>query len=229
MLVVGTAPAHAFDVERVPRSLKDQATVFQRAQVPDSQWQRATPEGALATRTPATQFGRAAAPDTVFRTAEIPPERLDATRALLTELKARQTDERAIVVELPADVLFDFDQDRLRPDARASLDRAAELLRGYPDAPVRIHGHTDAKGSASYNDRLSLRRAQAVAQALAAETGRRFTAQGYGKTRPVAANTRPDGSDDPEGRQRNRRVEIVIEPTAGAAAASAGAAAGSRR
>lgn len=204
--------AHALEVERVPRSLKDEPTVFVRAgNAPPSEWRRATVDGSFERRTPATQFGPAAAPDTVFRAVEVTPERVTMTRRLLTELKARQTPQQAIVIDLPADVLFDFDKATLRPDAQPSIEKASELLRSYPDAPVVVDGHTDIKGSDSYNDALSMRRAKAVSEALDVGT-RTITTHGYGKRLPVADNQKPDGSDDPEGRQRNRRVEIIIQP-----------------
>lgn len=78
---------------------------------------------------------------------------------------------------------------------------------------MRIEGHTDSKGSDSYSQEQSERRALAVKDWLVRQAGStpaRLTARGLGETRPVAPNTRPDGSDDPAGRQRNRRVEVVL-------------------
>ncbi|WP_295850937.1 OmpA family protein [uncultured Xylophilus sp.] len=170
-------------------------------------------EGALRRAGPDTTFGAVQGPQTDLRLSEVPAALRTRTRELLTELRARETPSHAIVVDLPADVLFDFDRADLRPDARAALGRAGELLRAYPRAPIAIDGHTDGKGADSYNDALSLRRAQAVAAALADATGeRRPTVRGHGRHQPVAAERRPDGSDDADGRQRNRRVSIVIEP-----------------
>lgn len=166
---------------------------------------------------PATSLGTAAQPQTalLLRQAEVPPQRLAITRSLLAELHARQTAQQAISIDLPADVLFDFDKADLRPDALPTLQKAAELIQSYPRAPLRVVGHTDSKGSDGYNDTLSQRRSQAVAHALQERTGRSVAAQGRGKREPVAANTTPDGQDDPAGRQRNRRVQILIEPPAG--------------
>ena len=79
---------------------------------------------------------------------------------------------------------------------------------------VRIAGHTDAKGDASYNQKLSERRANAVKDWFVTKEGLQnvtFVTEGFGKQQPVAPNTKPDGSDDPEGRQKNRRVEITIK------------------
>ncbi|KQO08971.1 hypothetical protein ASF09_04515 [Sphingomonas sp. Leaf242] len=122
------------------------------------------------------------------------------------------------MIDLPADILFDFDKAILRADAEQSLRKAAELLGSYPTAPVKVNGHTDGKGSDAYNDPLSLRRAQAVATWLKKNSGRGSTVAGLGKRRPVADNANADGSDNPDGRQRNRRVEIVIQPAAPKAA-----------
>lgn len=149
--------------------------------------------------------------DSVFVAAEIAPDRIETTRALLSDLKARRTDG-VIVVDLPADVLFDFDKATIRPDAASALNRAGELLRSYPGAAVEIRGHTDAKGDDRYNEGLSMRRAQSVATRLEGAAGHALEAQGFGEREPVAPNTLADGSDDPEGRQKNRRVEIRITP-----------------
>ncbi|WP_235503995.1 MULTISPECIES: OmpA family protein [unclassified Acidovorax] len=166
---------------------------------------------------PAISLGTAAQPQTalLLRQAEVPPQRRAITRSLIAELHARPTAQQAISIDLPADVLFDFDKADLRPDALPTLQKAAELIQSYPRAPLRVVGHTDSKGSDGYNDTLSQRRSQAVAQALQERTGRSAAAQGRGKREPVAANTTPDGQDDPAGRQRNRRVQILIEPPAG--------------
>jgi len=152
--------------------------------------------------------------DSVFVASEIAPERIEATRTLLTDLRARRKDG-VIIVDLPADVLFDFDKATIRPDAEAALSRAGDLLRSYPAATVTIRGHTDAKGDEGYNEILSLSRARAVVSRLQAPAGHELEAEGSGEREPVAPNIRPDGSDDPVGRQKNRRVEIRITPPVG--------------
>ncbi|VWX61726.1 conserved exported hypothetical protein [Burkholderiales bacterium 8X] len=211
--------AMAFTVERVPRSLKDSLSSFARvADAPKTEFRKVPPAGSLSSGPSASRIESAPPASTVFRVAEVPPARVAATRELLTELKARQTERQAIVIDLPSDVLFDFDKAELRPDARESLDRAAELLKSYPDAPVAINGHTDGKGTDAYNDALSMRRAQAVAAMLQAGQPRQLSVHGFGKKRPLVPDVRIDGSDDPEARQRNRRVEIVIQPPDAAAA-----------
>ena len=113
------------------------------------------------------------------------------------------------LIRLDARVLFDFDKDTLRPEAGPVLDKVAVALKGV-SAPIQVNGHTDAKGSDSYNLDLSERRAQTVADALA-ERGVTADLQpkGFGETQPIAANEL-GGKDNPGGRALNRRVELVI-------------------
>ncbi|AMM26707.1 hypothetical protein AX767_09685 [Variovorax sp. PAMC 28711] len=215
LLLGASLSASAYTVRRVAGSLKDMPSTFApAANAPRSEWRLAGAPGALESGGPSSQLAPANVPSTVFRVAEVPAARVAVTQALLTSLKAQQTDQQAIVIALPADVLFDFDKADLRADARASLEETAELLKSYPAAPVEVHGHTDGKGTDGYNDALSTRRAEAVAARLqpAVEGGRRLAIAGHGKRQPVAPNAHADGSDDAEGRQRNRRVEIIIQP-----------------
>ena len=130
---------------------------------------------------------------------------------LLKELNAKVTGQE-IRIELQADVLFDFDKSVLRPEATATLRKVADVIRANPGL-VTVEGFTDSKGSDAYNQALSERRAASVKSWLVQSGGAeaaRVAARGLGETRPVAPNTKPDGSDDPQGRQRNRRVEIAI-------------------
>lgn len=116
-------------------------------------------------------------------------------------------------IDLAADVLFDFDKYTLKPAAADTLRKVGQVAASYPNAPLLIEGHTDSKGTHAYNMTLSERRAQSVKSWLvknASVAAPRITTRGWGETKPVAPNRKPDGSDDPEGRQRNRRVEITI-------------------
>jgi outer membrane protein OmpA-like peptidoglycan-associated protein len=110
------------------------------------------------------------------------------------------------------DVLFDFDKADLRPEATESLQRVAEIIRQRRPRAVRILGHTDALGSDEYNLSLSQRRARSVEQWLAANGGSLppMETVGRGEADPVAPNTL-DGRDNPEGRQQNRRVEVLLD------------------
>ena len=203
--------AQPLEVRRSSQSLAATPTHLQPADAaPLTQLQPHVTHGGLVPRETETRLQVAAGPATLLRAAEVPPQRLEQTRALLVELQAQPTPEQAISIDLPADVLFDFDKAELRADAARSLDKAAELLKSYPQAPIDVVGHTDGKGGDAYNDALSQRRAAAVAAALQSRTGRPIATRGMGKRQPVAPNTTPDGRDDPDGRQRNRRVQIVI-------------------
>lgn len=115
-------------------------------------------------------------------------------------------------LNIPEQVLFDFDKSTLRTEALPTLQAVAAAARRAGDLPIRVEGHTDAKGAEAYNQRLSEARAAAVETWLqgAGLPDPRVSAQGFGPRNPVAPNATPDGRDNPEGRQKNRRVEIVI-------------------
>ncbi len=111
-------------------------------------------------------------------------------------------------------VNFDFDKSNLRPDAVAILSEASEILKRYPDLRVEVAGHTDSKGTDAYNQKLSERRATAVYNYLTqngVDASRLQGPIGYGESRPIAPNTNPDGSDNPEGRAKNRRTELNVQ------------------
>jgi OOP family OmpA-OmpF porin len=111
-------------------------------------------------------------------------------------------------------VNFDYNDAALRPDARAALDEAALLLAKYPQLRVEVASHTDSVGTREYNQRLSERRAKAVYDYLVAhgvDRGRLLGPTGYGESRPIAPNTLDDGSDNPEGRAKNRRTELNVQ------------------
>ncbi len=137
-------------------------------------------------------------------------ERTQDVSGLLKDLNAEVRGQE-VRIALSADVLFDFDKAQLRAEARPALEKVAAVLKAYPKATAKIEGHTDGKGDAAYNKKLSDRRAESVRQWLAANgVEMRMSTQGWGKEKPVAANTGPGGKDDPAGRQKNRRVEITM-------------------
>ena len=111
-----------------------------------------------------------------------------------------------IVVTFDSGLLFAYDSDAIQGAARENLTNLAESLRKYGDTDVLIIGHTDATGSDSYNQGLSERRASSAANYLAANgvTRNRIQTAGRGESEPI------DTNDTAEGRQQNRRVEIVI-------------------
>ena len=112
-----------------------------------------------------------------------------------------------------SDALFAFDQATLSPDAEVTLEAMLPLLAQAGQHPAVIEGHTDAKGEEAYNQALSERRAQTVKGWLVQRGALPATTavQGWGERRPVAPNARPDGTDDPAGRQKNRRVAVVLD------------------
>ncbi len=112
-----------------------------------------------------------------------------------------------VIIRLPGSVLFDFDSEAIRPDAERTLSEVVGVLEAYAGRPVRIEGHTDSIGTDEYNRDLSERRADAVRDWLVAHRipAASLRTTGHGESRPVAENATA------EGRQRNRRVEIVIE------------------
>lgn len=110
-------------------------------------------------------------------------------------------------------VEFEFNSDELTTASRPILDRAAETLRAHPGIPVEVAGHTDSKGSFTYNFNLSTLRAKTVYKYLVDKgvSAHRLSFKGYGESDPIADNQNADGSDNPEGRARNRRVELRAE------------------
>jgi outer membrane protein OmpA-like peptidoglycan-associated protein len=135
-------------------------------------------------------------------------EKADMRAQLLAQLNSiLQTNDsaRGLIVNM-SDVLFDTGSFTLKPGAREKLAKVSGILLAHPGLNMQIEGHTDSVGSDGFNVRLSEQRADSVRDFLG-EQGvslSSITAQGFGKAEPVATN------DTPEGRQRNRRVEIVV-------------------
>ena len=171
----------------------------------------APPPPSTAPPRPVSELSSTDLPVSVLESVGVASSQLREVRAILTELRAEQT-ARGVVITLPERVLFDFDKAAIRTDAGPVLDKIVKVLRYYAKAPARIGGHTDSRGAPEYNQQLSQHRAEAVAAALAARgiDPARLHASGFGETHPVAPNQHVDGSDDPAGRQRNRRVEVVV-------------------
>lgn len=126
------------------------------------------------------------------------------------ELKAKDADAtrtaNGILVKLKEDLLFETNSDVLKPQARQELASLAEVLRKYPQDRIQVMGFTDSTGPESYNAGLSTRRAEAVRSVLVENGLKRdqAVAIGMGEQNPIASN------DTPEGRSKNRRVELHI-------------------
>lgn len=144
-----------------------------------------------------------------------PTTKLTATTVerTLTELKAKKTEE-GIRINLPENILFEFDKYYVRAQAKPTLTKINQLLNYYSGKTIFIYGHTDSKGDDAYNQKLSEQRAAAVKYYLInvfKVQPTRLQTQGFGKAKPIAPNTNPDGSDNAIGREKNRRVEVIIK------------------
>ena len=115
------------------------------------------------------------------------------------------------LITLEDGVLFDFGKSDIRPEAAATLKNLAEVLTNAKVPLAHIYGHTDSIGDDASNQTLSEERAAAVVSELKKDgVTATLDSQGFGESKPVAPNTNADGSDNPAGRQANRRVEIFI-------------------
>jgi len=108
---------------------------------------------------------------------------------------------------------FEYDQAELHPRAQKQLDIVAGLLKSDASKKLHIAGHTDAKGTDNYNLGLSQARAESVKKQLAAlgVAAEQIVTTGMGKAQPLSPNKKADGTDDPEGRSKNRRAEIYLD------------------
>jgi outer membrane protein OmpA-like peptidoglycan-associated protein len=137
-------------------------------------------------------------------------QRLEDNQLIIQKLRQRGADvhegKRGVIVNLP-DVLFDFNSSRLRSSAFGTVQDIAHVLNDFPNRRISVEGHTDSLGTIEYNDRLSLQRAKNVANTLQQQgiTNGRLLVKGLGESRPLASNATR------EGRQRNRRVEVILE------------------
>ncbi len=141
--------------------------------------------------------------------AQAAQQQLESAQQQLQDMQAKQT-QRGMVLTL-GDVLFDTNKATLKPGADQRIDRLATFLQKNPNERLIIEGYTDSTGTEEYNQELSQRRAQAVANALAAQgvPASRYQVVGRGQAFPVASNATQAG------RQQNRRVEIVFSDQSG--------------
>jgi len=184
------------------------AAALQQASSAQQQASAAQQQADLAARQAAASQAQAAASQSQAEQSRAQAE-ASASRAAdlqrqLAELEALKTD-RGRVVTL-GDVLFEFNRADVKPVAQMRLRKLADFLRQYEDRKVLIEGYTDNIGSATYNEQLSFRRAEAIrAQLALLGVGTdRMGAIGYGKDYPVASNNTDTN------RAMNRRVEVII-------------------
>lgn len=135
---------------------------------------------------------------------------LEENRRLIEELKRGGADayytDRGVVINLP-DVLFDFGSAQLSEDANGTVSEISRAISSVSSRTISVEGHTDSVGTSEYNQRLSESRARSVAQSLTKHgvSRQKISTRGYGEADPIASN------NTDVGRQRNRRVEVIIE------------------
>jgi outer membrane protein OmpA-like peptidoglycan-associated protein len=134
-------------------------------------------------------------------------------QGLISDLDADVTDF-GYKISLSGDVLFEFNKADLKSEAKETLQKVVLLAKKENAVEIRVEGHTDSEGGEAYNQELSLRRAESVKNWL--NTVGDIQADiiksiGLGETQPVAENKKPDGTDNPEGRAQNRRVDIYVK------------------
>jgi outer membrane protein OmpA-like peptidoglycan-associated protein len=132
-------------------------------------------------------------------------EALTQLRSLVSEITNLKETSRGLVISL-SDILFETGKTQMKPGAESNVKQIAAILNQYPDFKISVEGHTDSRGSDALNQRLSNERAASVRNALISggvDAGR-ITSSGFGESQPVADN------NTAEGRQQNRRVEVIV-------------------
>lgn len=132
--------------------------------------------------------------------------RMDKQAKELEKIAETKRTEQGLVTKLKSDILFDSGKADLKPTAKDNLKKMAEIMKKYPENILTVKGHTDNTGSASTNETLSQKRAEAVKSQLLASgmPAPVVSTMGLGPSQPIADNT------SKEGRQQNRRVEIEV-------------------
>jgi outer membrane protein OmpA-like peptidoglycan-associated protein len=125
-----------------------------------------------------------------------------------SEAASMKREQDILILTFKADFMFDVNSAAVKPGLRSEIERISAVLNRYPETRIRVEGHTDSTGGEVYNQTLSERRAESVKNELVAQNiaAERIQTVGYGLSRPVATN------ETPEGRQLNRRVQVVIIP-----------------
>lgn len=159
-------------------------------------------DGYLVKRQPYTTRGKSVDPNTLQQL--VTNVTLDTTIVL-----EKMELNKVFVLE---NIYYDLDSANIRPDAAKELDKLVQILIDNPEIKIELSSHTDSIASVEYNQNLSQRRAQSAVNYMIQRgiSPDRMIAKGYGELRPIARNTNPDGTDNPEGRQRNRRTEFKI-------------------
>ncbi len=136
---------------------------------------------------------------------------IEQSDTLNQDIKLKKIPMQAIILD---NIYYEFDKWDLTEEAKATIDSTLyPILRDNPKLIVELSSHTDSKGNDDYNQKLSQKRAESVVNYLTKEKGidpARLIAKGYGESKPIAPNKNPDGSDNPEGRAKNRRTEFKV-------------------
>jgi outer membrane protein OmpA-like peptidoglycan-associated protein len=151
--------------------------------------------------------------DLVLEKVPVEEEKIEEVYDEIEEEEAEEEPVEIKIVEFElSPVYFKFDSYALTEKGKIKLDEIASLLKDYAEIKAELQGHTDAKGPNDYNQRLSEKRASSALNYLVGKSINtdRLKATGFGETRFIAINNNPDGSDNPEGRKYNRRVEFVF-------------------
>ena len=186
----------------------EQATAQAQAAAAQAAKERAEAEAARTAALAQQQAAQAAAQRAEQQRQQAENEKSELRERLRQQLnlvlETRET-ARGLIVNI-SDVLFDFNKYTLKPGAREKMAKVSGILLAYPGLKIQVEGHTDSVGSDDYNQRLSEQRAESVRDYLVAQgvPAASVTSVGFGKTRPVVSN------DTAEGRQQNRRVELVV-------------------
>jgi outer membrane protein OmpA-like peptidoglycan-associated protein len=191
------AKAEALEAQQQAEAARQAALEQQQALAAQAQTAQAQAQTAQAQAQTAEQRAQAAE-----------QEKEDIRQRLLTQLnQVLQTRDsaRGLIVNM-SDVLFDLNQSTLKPGAKVRLAKVAGIIQAYPDLKLQIEGYTDSTGRVEHNQELSQRRAAAVRDFLVAQgvSLNNISAQGFGPSNPVASN------NTPQGRQMNRRVDLVV-------------------
>jgi outer membrane protein OmpA-like peptidoglycan-associated protein len=170
--------------------------------------QRAQAEAAAAqaqTRAQQAQLAQQQAEQNAQQATQQAEQARERLRTQLNAVLQTQETARGLIMNL-SDVLFDFNKYSLKSEAREKLAKISGILLAYPDLKVQVEGYTDNIGSDDYNQQLSEKRADSVRAYLVSQSvaGESITAEGYGKTNPIADNATSSG------RAQNRRVELVV-------------------
>jgi len=135
---------------------------------------------------------------------------IEKSDTLIKDIELKKIPMKAIVLN---NIYYEFDKSDLTEQAKTTIDTTIyKILAENEKLIVEISSHTDNKGNDNYNLKLSQKRAESVVNYLISKgiDKKRLIAKGYGETKPIAPNTNPDGSDNPEGRQANRRTEFKV-------------------